>query len=741
MKRGKAKYYEQISRSQDLDALRLAEEAKLGRPLHRPVREGKERFQLEAPFAPTGDQPQAIKQLCEGVREGLRAQTLLGVTGSGKTFTMANIIQELQRPALILAPNKTLAGQLCSEFRAFFPHNRVEYFVSYYDYYQPEAYIPTTDTYIEKDSAINDEIDRMRHAATASLLERRDVIIVASVSCIYGLGDPDDYSELMLHLRPGDQRSRESIMKALVKIQYQRNDFDLKRGTFRARGDLLDIMPSSEDAQLIRLEFFDDEIEQIYEVNRLTGQILGKKAYVSLYPASHYSTTDLKLERAIRSIAEELEAQLKSLRAEGKVLEAYRLEQRTRYDLELLHETGFTKGIENYSRHMDGRAPGVAPYTLLDFFPDDFLLFIDESHVSVSQVGAMYNGDRARKESLVNFGFRLPSAYDNRPLRFPEFEARMGQTIFVSATPGSYERLRQERAVEQLIRPTGLTDPEIEIKPTHGQIEDLIAEVKARRERNERCLILTLKKKMAEDLAQYLKDASIKAAYLHSDLENDSRLQVLHDLRQGLYDVVVGINLLREGLDLPEVSLVAILDADQKGFLRAKTSLIQMIGRAARHENGHVIMYADEVSEAMYEAISETNRRRSIQQAYNKEHGITPSSVKKELRAVIQTYEDLEGEASGGGTPKAKRAKARTKLDRLSAKRQAPIKVAELKLSPNLEQQKDVEAFLKLGKEEAKRKLADLERRMKKAAKALEFEEAARLRDLYQSLKAQQGDE
>ena len=694
MARKTKSHYKQQSYAADIRQLRAEEERRLGRSLHRrPLTDSRHPFRLKAPFQATGDQPEAIRQLVDGVREGLQWQTLLGVTGSGKTFTMANIIQELQRPTLVLAPNKTLAGQLCSEFRAFFPHNRVEYFVSYYDYYQPEAYIPASDTYIEKDSAINDEIDRMRHAATASLLSRRDVIVVASVSCIYGLGDPEDYEELMLHLRPGDQLEPYELLRRLANIQYVRNDFDLRRGCFSLRGDIVDIMPSSENSRLIRVAFFDDEIEEILEVDPLNGEILGSRDYVLVYPASHYTTSKQKLERAILSIGQELEQRLAELRGEGKILEAYRLEQRTRYDLEMLAETGFTKGIENYSRHISGRAPGSAPYTLLDFFPDDYLLFIDESHVSVPQVGGMYNGDHARKVSLVDYGFRLPSSFDNRPLRFPEFEARMGQTIFVSATPGPYEEAHQEQQVEQM--------------------DDLLLELKMVKARGERALLLTKTKRLSENLSQFLSATDIRAAYLHSELENDKRLQVLDRLRRGELDCVVGINLLREGLDLPEVSLIAIMDADQAGFLRSRSSLIQMIGRAARNVHGKVLMYADEVSQAMQEAVEETQRRRQIQMDYNRRHGIEPRSVTRELRAVIQSYEDLTGTG------------AKAKSQRLEPAEEGDLLLESARASTQLRRRLKQ---LELGDLEGR--LKRWEQAMQEAAEQLDFEEAARLRDL-----------
>ncbi len=604
-------------------------------------------FKLHSEYKPTGDQPQAINQLVKGIEEGKKFQTLLGVTGSGKTFTMANIIEKTQKPTLVLAHNKTLAGQLYSEFKEFFPENNVEYFVSFYDFYQPEAYVPVSDTYIEKDAQINDEIDKLRHSATASLFETRNTIIVASVSCIYGLGDPIDYENMIISLRTGMIKDRNELLKKLIKLQYTRDDLSLKRGTFRARGDVVEVFPSTEgETGVIRISFWGDEIERMDQVNSVTGKVEGERKHIMIFPNSHYVTTDEKMKKAISTIEEELKERVEYFKENNKLIEAQRIEERTNFDIEMMKETGFCQGIENYSRHISGREPGSTPYTLFDYFPDDYLLLIDESHATIPQVRAMYNGDRARKESLVNYGFRLPSAFDNRPLKFQEFEDRINQCIFVSATPGDYEKEHTEATVEQIIRPTGLLDPKIEVKPIDIQVDDLIEQINERTKKGERVLVTTLTKKMAEDLTGYLKNIDIKVRYMHSDIKTLERSEIIRDLRLGKFDVLVGINLLREGLDIPEVSLVAILDADKEGFLRSERSLIQTIGRAARNTDGKVIMYADELTDSMEKAIKETNRRREIQEKYNKEHNITPKTINKAIRESIRaTYQVAEDSA------------------------------------------------------------------------------------------------
>ena len=604
-------------------------------------------FKLHSEYKPTGAQPQAIEKLVKGIEEGKKFQTLLGVTGSGKTFTMANIIAKTQKPTLVLAHNKTLAGQLYSEFKEFFPENNVEYFVSFYDFYQPEAYVPVSDTYIEKDAQINDEIDKLRHSATASLFETRNTIIVASVSCIYGLGDPIDYENMIISLRTGMIKDRNELLKKLIKLQYTRDDLSLKRGTFRARGDIVEVFPSTEgETGVIRISFWGDEIERMDQVNSVTGKVEGERKHVMIFPNSHYVTTDEKMQKAIGTIEEELKERVEYFKENNKLLEAQRIEERTNFDIEMMKETGFCQGIENYSRHISGRAPGSTPFTLFDYFPEDYLLLIDESHATIPQVRAMYNGDRARKETLVNYGFRLPSAFDNRPLKFHEFEERINQCIFVSATPGDYEKEHSQATVEQIIRPTGLLDPKIEVKPIDIQVDDLIEQINERTKKGERVLVTTLTKKMAEDLTGYLKNIDIKVQYMHSDIKTLQRSEIIRDLRLGKFDVLVGINLLREGLDIPEVSLVAILDADKEGFLRSERSLIQTIGRAARNTDGKVIMYADELTDSMEKAIKETNRRREIQEKYNKDHNITPKTINKAIRESIRaTYQVAEDDA------------------------------------------------------------------------------------------------
>lgn len=638
--------------------------------------ENEKPFKLVSKYRPTGDQPEAIDQLVKGLENGVKEQVLMGVTGSGKTFTMANVIEQMNRPTLVLAHNKTLAAQLCSEFREFFPENAVEYFVSYYDYYQPEAYIPTTDTYIEKDSAINDEIDKLRHSATSALSERRDVIIVASVSCIYSLGDPIDYRSMVISLRPGMTKKRDDVIHKLVEIQYERNDINFVRNKFRVRGDVIEIFPSYSNDTAYRIEFFGDEIDRISEVNPLTGDVKGILQHVAIYPASHYVVSQEKMEAAIADIYQEMERCVKAFEAEGKLLEAQRIRQRTEYDIEMLRETGFCKGIENYSRVMSGRPAGSAPFTLLDYFPKDFLLFVDESHVTLPQVRGMYGGDRSRKESLINFGFRLPSAYDNRPLTFNEFYERLGQKIFVSATPGEFERSKSAAIVEQVIRPTGLLDPEVIVKPTEGQIDDLISEINIRTARKERVLVTTLTKKMAEDLTDYLEAAGIKVRYMHHDIDTIERMEIIRDLRKGEFDVLVGINLLREGLDIPEVSLVAILDADKEGFLRSETSLIQTIGRAARNAQGQVIMYADTVTPSMEKGLRETQRRREKQMAYNEANGITPQSIKKEVREILEITSRSEIDANKP-TKRLSRVEREQLIKQLTAEMKAAAKILE----------------------------------------------------------------
>ncbi len=630
-------------------------------------------FELVSPFEPMGDQPQAIEELTDGLNKGYMEQTLLGATGSGKTFTMAKVIEKANRPTLVLAHNKTLAAQLCSEFKEFFPKNAVEYFVSYYDYYQPEAYIPTTDTYIEKDSAINDEIDKLRHSATSALSERRDVIIVASVSCIYSLGDPIDYRSMVISLRTGMEKNRDELIKKLIEIQYERNDISFTRNKFRVKGDVVEIFPVYSNENAFRIEFFGDEIDRISEINALTGQVKNVLSHVAIYPASHYVVSPEKMEKAITQIYSEMEEQVKAFQSEGKLIEAQRIKQRTEYDIEMLRETGFCKGIENYSAIMSGRKPGEPPFTLLDYFPDDFILFVDESHVTLPQVRGMYGGDRSRKESLINFGFRLPSAYDNRPLTFDEFYNKIGQKIFVSATPGEFERQKSVQIAEQVIRPTGLLDPEISVRPTGGQIDDLISEINMRIEKGERVLVTTLTKKMAEDLTDYIENLGIKVRYMHYDVDTIERMKIIRDLRLGEFDVLVGINLLREGLDIPEVSLVAILDADKEGFLRSETSLIQTIGRAARNANGKVIMYGDTVTNSMERAIKETLRRREKQEKYNKEHGIVPKTIKKDVRDILE----ISSPKNDKPHKRMSRAEKEQMIKQLTAEMKAAAKILE----------------------------------------------------------------
>ncbi len=649
-------------------------------------------FKVESPFQPNGDQPEAIKQLAEGIRNGYKHQTLLGVTGSGKTYTVAKIIEEVQKPTIVLAPNKTLAAQLYSEYKEFFPNNAVEYFVSYYDYYQPEAYIARSDTYVEKESMLNEEIEKLRLSATRSLFERKDVLIVASVSCIYGLGSPEEYGQVVLTLKVGDERRRDKILRHLNEIQYERNDANFVRGRFRVRGDVLEIFPAYEDLA-VRIEFFGDEIERMTEIDPLTGEVLGKRQRLDIYPAKHWVTTQERLNASINLIENELEWRLKELESEGKLLEAARLKQRTNFDIEMLRETGFCSGVENYSRHLAGRGAGDQPWTLLDYLPDDYMLVVDESHVALPQVRGMFAGDRSRKQVLVDYGFRLPSAMDNRPLTFAEFERHVNQALYVSATPGPYEYEHSQAVVEQVIRPTGLIDPEITIKPTKGQIDDLLAQIRDRTDRGQRVLVTTLTKKMAEDLADYMQELSIKVHYLHSEIDTIERVEILRDLRLGVYDVVVGINLLREGLDLPEVSLVAILDADKEGFLRSEGSLIQMIGRAARHVEGSVTMYADNITKSMRRAIDETNRRRTIQTSFNEDHHITPRGIKKEIRSLTERIQAISGEGVG-----------------------ADGKATSVALAG-------------IPKDEALRLIKDLESQMRNAAKQLDFEKAAQLRD------------
>ena len=653
-------------------------------------------FELVSEYKPTGDQPQAIEQLVKGFQEGNQCQTLLGVTGSGKTFTMANVIQQLNKPTLIIAHNKTLAAQLYGEFKEFFPNNAVEYFVSYYDYYQPEAYVPSSDTYIAKDSSINEEIDKLRLSATASLVERKDVIVVASVSCIYGLGEPQNFEKMMVSLRPGMEKDRDEVLRQLIDIQYERNEMDFKRGTFRVRGDVLEIIPANEADTAVRVEFFGDEIDRITQIDVLTGEIKGELEHVAIFPASHYVVPAEQIRRAADAIEKELEERVKYFKSEDKLLEAQRIAERTNFDVEMLKETGFCSGIENYSRHLSGLAPGQPPYTLMDFFKDDFLIIIDESHKTIPQIGAMYHGDQSRKRTLVEYGFRLPSALDNRPLSFNEFEERIDQIMFVSATPGEYEADHELLRAEQVIRPTGLLDPEVEVRPVEGQIDDLVAEVKKEIEKKNKILITTLTKRMAEDLTDYMKELGIRVRYLHSDIDTLERTEIVRDMRLDVFDVLVGINLLREGLDIPEITLVAILDADKEGFLRSETSLIQTIGRAARNAQGHVIMYADTITDSMRQAMDETQRRRQIQMAYNEEHGITPTTIQKSVRDLISISKKVAAE--------------------------------------EMRMEKDPES---MSRKELEKLIKELEKQMRRAAADLNFEAAAELRDKMTELKKQ----
>ncbi|WP_221912847.1 excinuclease ABC subunit UvrB [Streptococcus halichoeri] len=653
------------------------------------------RFHLVSQYAPSGDQPQAIEQLVDNIEGGEKAQILLGATGTGKTYTMSQVISQVNKPTLVIAHNKTLAGQLYGEFKEFFPDNAVEYFVSYYDYYQPEAYVPSSDTYIEKDSSVNDEIDKLRHSATSSLLERNDVIVVASVSCIYGLGSPKEYADSAVSLRPGQELSRDQLLNQLVDIQFERNDIDFQRGRFRVRGDVVEVFPASRDEHAFRVEFFGDEIDRIREIESLTGKVLGDVDHLVLFPATHFVTNDEQMEHSISKIQAELEQQLALFESEGKLLEAQRLKQRTEYDIEMLREMGYTNGVENYSRHMDGRSAGEPPFTLLDFFPEDFLIMVDESHMTMGQIKGMYNGDQARKQMLIDYGFRLPSALDNRPLRREEFESHVHQIVYVSATPGDYERQQTDTVIEQIIRPTGLLDPEVEVRPTMGQMDDLLGEINLRSEKGERTFITTLTKKMAEDLTDYLKEMGVKVKYMHSDIKTLERTEIIRDLRLGVFDVLIGINLLREGIDVPEVSLVAILDADKEGFLRNERGLIQTIGRAARNSQGHVIMYADKMTESMQKAIDETARRREIQMAYNREHGIVPQTIKKEIRDLIAITKGTDSQ------------------------------VAEETID-----------YSAMNKSERQTAIKQLQQQMQEAAEVLDFELAAQIRDMVLELKA-----